>query len=158
MTIACCANDQARHLIRHVVGFERFCNDLRNAVPGLSHAVKRYISPATGGRLAAAILEVTRQPRSCVGCRFAAPGQAIYPVQGVREAEPSIITRTSSAASASVMPTAVTYSGRLAMPRTGGIACTADAKRVLATPMTETPNSSWAYAPRPGLPPGSRVT
>ncbi len=47
------------------------------------------------------------------------------------------------------MPTAVTYSGRLAPPRTTEIACTADAKRLLATPITETPNSSWAYAPSP---------
>lgn len=37
-------NDQIRHLIRHFVVLKRSGNDLGHALPGLSHAVKRYIS------------------------------------------------------------------------------------------------------------------
>src|SRR6185437_16155773 len=66
------------------------------------------------------------------------------------------ICRTSSAAPRREIPAAVTYSGRAEVPRSTGMAWVAVRKAVLATPITGTPNSAWAWAPRPGRLSGSR--
>ena len=76
----------------------------------------------------------------------------------VGEAEPSCHLTDQFSRVGGGLPTAVIYSGHSAVPRTTGIAGTADTKQASATSMTVTPNSSLAQAPRPGLPSGFRVT
>ena len=66
------------------------------------------------------------------------------------------MSRTRSAASAAVIPAAVTNSGHAEDPRRTGTAWVAVRNRDLATPITGMPNSACARAPRPGRPPGSR--
>ena len=62
------------------------------------------------------------------------------------------ICRTRAAASARGIPAAVTNSGRDELPRRTSTAWLALRNRVLATPMTGTPNAACTCAPRPGRP------
>lgn len=102
------------------------------------------------------IAAMGRCPSASLRLRQAIAGEAIDATQGVGQPVLAAMCRTSPAASACGILAAVTYSVRAEAPRRTAMACVAVRKADLAMPITGTPNSSRARAPRPGRPSGSR--